>query len=281
MNSKVLFYWHLLAFYFVGHVSYNPLVPSKNVAIIILQFVPSLLLLLLISFMTVFTVNYQYYSKRTFDRTDAIAGSIFFISEGACSVAAISQSLFHCNELLELIERFQSIERYFSKHFHMQINFSKFTRRYFEKVVIILCVFGTIVVFKITSPNIKTSTFLEVQYCLLRFFVIIPKLNALFYISFLKSFIKFANQLVRARAEHGITRNRCHIIRIMKHYKYLHYQMFTVARQISDIFGWNLVATMISTFLETTFHVFSVFSYLNTDYHNDILSVLSKYGFYF
>lgn len=281
MNSKVLFQWHMLAFHFVGHVSYNPLVPSKNVAFIILQFFPAMLLLLLISFMTVFTVNYQYYSKRTFDRTEAIAGSIFFISEAGCSVAAIFQSLFNCNELLALTQRFQSIERYFVQCFQMQINYSKFTRRYFEKVVFILCVFGMIVAFKITSPNIKTSTFLEVQYCLLRFFVIIPKLNALFYISFLKSFIQFSNQLVRARDEHGIKRNHCHIIRIMKHYKYLHYQMFTVAREISDIFGWNLVATMISTFLETTFHLFSVFSYLNTDYHNDILSVLSKYGFYF
>lgn len=275
MSLKVFVRWHLFIFYIIGQVSHNPFLSSRNTVCIISQFLPSIVSIVLIVAMLVHTTVYQYTIIGAVDTIETFVGIFFYLSEAITGLTSICQPLYRYNQL---IESFQSIELYLCKHFQFQINYNQFLRRYIAKIVTVIVMYGLLLIAKALWPDVNTNLLLETQYCLLRLFVLLPKLNVLFYVSFLKSFIKFSNRLLEYRNDKqsnviGVNVNRWHCIRVIKHYKCLHFKLFMIGMQISDIFGWNLVTTMVVTFLEAAYMMYSMFFY---DHRHNLWSTLSN-----
>lgn len=110
MSSKYLIYRHMFVFYILGHIAYNPHVPAKNFISIALQFIPSLLLLLLVSIISMDLMKFQLFAVIKWDKTDSFVGGIFLTSENVCSVSAILISIYNYDDVLEIAEHFHSIE---------------------------------------------------------------------------------------------------------------------------------------------------------------------------
>lgn len=285
MILKELIDWVFCIFHIFGHFSYNPLLKSKRIPKFLINFTPTILYFFL-STSILFNLFYYLILHPRFTKTISTIGFVFIINEYICSLTAIAQSLFSYKKMIQMSESFQSVEQYLVKKVEIKVNFNGFTKRYLTKVFIILLVYSCMVSTKFFWPNQNPNTpIMELGFSLLRLFVIIPKLHALFYINLLKSFIKLANNIIEVKTS-GIAnasalvqcKHGFQMLQMLKHYKVIHYQLFLACQQINDTFGWNLVELCVITFLENAFMFYWLFFYFYDGQPTDLPNTLSKYA---
>lgn len=268
MRFKKLIDWHLFAFYLLGQNAHNPLLKTRNNFVIILSLMPTVLFLFAACSISIVAIVLQLILVVRFDRTDSIVGSLFILSELIASLTVIGQSLFRCNDVLEVVETYQSIEFYLRQRFHLKVDYDLFIKQYLMKVMVSLLLFLLMVMMKILLQTTYTYLFLEIAFSVMRFLSVLAKMHTLFYVSLLKTFVKIGTEQTfasKARILGVILWSNNDIVETLKELKLLHYQLFTAAGQISDIFGWSLVTQSIQSFFDGAYAFYWVFFYLQKE----------------
>lgn len=279
MNLQALNNWIFCIFHMFGHVSYNPLIKFKYIPKCIIHFTPTSLYLSLSTFV-LFSITYYQITHPRFTKTVINIGFLFISTEYLCAFTAVFQSIFCCQKMLQMSYVFQSIEQYLVKSVGIKINFST---QYLIKVVIILFIYSSMVSTKFFWPaNNTNSPIIELGFSLLRLFVIVPKLHALFYINLLKWFIKLSKNMIEMEVnvkQLGFVqwKYELQMIKMLKHYKVIHFKLFVACQHINDIFGWSSVVLCMIQFLENAFMLYLVFFYFHEGQNTDFLNTLSKY----
>lgn len=195
------------------------------------------------------------------------------------------QSIFHYKDIYRIYDIFRSIENHLIRRLRIKTNFRPFLNHFVQNASICWFFFGLLISAKVIWVTSKTNALIEIQYNFLRVIVILPKVYALFFISLFKTFIKMTNEYLRENgggsgggggevAIPGVDTmirvnivhwHRCHVIDVIKHYKYLHFKLFTAAAQINETFGWSLVTICAETLLENAYMVYWTFYYWHKD----------------
>lgn len=261
-------------FYMLGQNSYNPL-RSRNMFSRILQSIPATFLLLLISVIAFYALQFEMMSV---DKVALITGCLYIMCELICIVAALFQSLFCEKDIISICETLHCIEAYLCVQVRLIPNFSNFFKRYLHKVFLISSLFCLMAGSKFLSPREHASYWVEYQFIMIRMLVILPKMNALFFVSLLKSMIKFSNKflVLNIPVVDIIQLNRSHTyISVIKHYKFIHFKLFTVTTQINETFGWSLVAICVETMYEIALMLYWTFYYWHKD-GDEFVMIISK-----
>lgn len=274
----MLLHYQRLVFHILGQNSYNTL-GSRGIASLVLRFLPATVLSMLIGTMAIFTVHYQFLIVGTYDRTDSIIGSLYLISEVLCALLAICQSFCGCSNIFCIFKSFRRIETHLCAYAVMVPNFQTFFERYLRKLAVMLCFYCMMVGSKCIWPPDETGFWMEFQFVFLRLFVLLPKMYALFFISLLKSLIKLSNKLLVLNKHtplDAIESSQWRTIGVIKHYKCIHFKLFTAAEQINETFGWSLTAICVESMWENAFMLYWIFFYWHKENEQSVL-IISKY----
>lgn len=261
MYLKDLLFGHLVVFNILGQLSRNPLLNSNYTIYQYLQFIPTAILLLATGASSTCLIAFQIYRAMSNDWTDGVVGILSVVSELLCLLAVIIQSLTDYNKMTIIVQQFQFIELYLHRRFHFKIKFRIFLKRYIYKVVVTMSIYLSTVVAKFLFPSFYDWT-VEISYSVLRLFVLFIKLHALFYFSLLKSFYKFSMNLMNGKGLKSNSVNGDETAELIKQLKFIHYRLFVVARRISEIFGWTLIAVILQSFIESAYSSYWIFWYL-------------------
>lgn len=86
-----------------------------------------------------------------------------------------------------------------------------------------------------------------------------------------------ARQDIESDNEFVTRQQDCDITQTICNYKFVHFKLYAVADQITDIFGWSLISVLIETFVENAYMMFWVFCYLYRGDNSESLTILSNY----
>lgn len=276
MLLKNILFYQLCAFYILGQISINPLLNSRNAYPRYLQYIPTLVALIINCATSIIAIGYQLFYAITHDWTDAIVGSILFVIEMICIFSAIIQSLCYSEKLLKVKEAFEFIEEFLYQRFQIKMKFRTFIKRYLVKTLVSLCFYSTTILAKLCLPTIEPGLLVEASYSILRILIIISKLHALFYISLLKSFNKFSIDILKMKLN-GSNLHVRDIVNIFKNFKIIHFKLYGMAMELNDLLGWILVTVLVQTFFDATYTLYWVFYYLQ---RGDQLNFISKFMCY-
>lgn len=260
--------WHLFVFYILGHSLPNVQLNSNKHIFELWKYTPALIFLIVSCTISVFLIiwqhNFAIFNYK--DSLDSILSYLLIVSEMAACITMFSQVFLYRDCLIEIFQTFRSIELFLLQKTHLKIDFRHFLKRYLKKVFLIIAVFAKMYAIKIIFQTDYSDFVMESAFFALRLFQIIAKLHMLFYVSLLKSFVKFTVNLSLFSTRIGLTvTNRGDIIETMKFYKCIHFQLFTVTTLINRAFGWSLVTQCIQSFLDSCYALYWVFIFMQKD----------------
>lgn len=281
MKLKTIINWHLFAIHLLGLSSTNPFLHTKNILMSFLHCVPQVILwsqFCIASFVVIYNNLFSFGMFRP--RQDAVIGTFFLISELACILLSILQSMRFSDDLHQIVTTFQGIDIYLVKHICLKINYSSFLRRYLRNLSWMFIMYFLMTIVKVVFPSRDGMFLLEASFSFIRLYVVIGKLHAFFYINLLRLFLQFTKGLTTAETSvmpvNIQYHNQC-ILKLLKHYKLIHYKLYTVSTKINAAFGWSLISICMETFLENAFMFYWMIFYLDKGDSSNMLHILSKY----
>lgn len=286
MKLKDLIQYQSFVFHILGqhsHINAWPILPNHCATV--LRYVPTIFLLLLATTLSITAIIYQLYLEAArIDRTDSIVGTVFIFSELIGSLTVIGQSFFRRHQLSHLIDNFYDIERYLRLHFHLIQDYRAFRQNYLWCVTIATCLYTLMIVLKLTMPTIYNILMLEIAISVMRLLSLIARLHVLFYVSLLRHFMRHSVKETlfgRMNLVHGVVMWRLDdVVTVIRQMKCLHFKLYELAMQISDVFGWNMVAQSVECFFDGAYGVYWIFFYLQKD-DGEIYVIRNYYYYYY
>lgn len=270
MNCEKLFQYYQFIFHIVGQTSYNPYLCSRNKLLQFTQYIPTIIITALNgSAIMLCMVKKTIKSK---DTTDAVVGSLIETFGLFILTATMLQSFIHQQNILKMIKIFQSIELRLYEKFNLKINARSFVKEYLIKVFVAFVLFTLTIVAKFLLSRTKVGVLLELSYSLSRLVTNIIKFHIFFYVNLLNLFIETSCDI------HLISNRKLadsHVVRMLKNYKLLHFELYTVAVYINQIFSWSLLLIIIQTLLQLSYSIYWAFYYLSKD-KSEYIFLISK-----
>lgn len=275
MELKDLIQYQSCVFHILGqHTNVNWWSKWSNDCAIIgipLQYTPTVILLLVATTLSITAMIYQLFLEAArIDQTDSIVGTVFIFSELIGSLTVIGQSFFRRHQLTQLIDNLYGIEQYLRQHFHFIDDYRAFRRNYLYSVTIATCLYTMMIVLKLTMPTIYNILMLEIAISVMRLLSLIARLHILFYVSLLRYFMRHGIKdtlFGRMNVVRGVfvVFRLDDMIGVIRQMKCLHFKLYETAMQISDVFGWNLVAQSMECSFDGAYGVYWIFFYLQKE----------------
>lgn len=218
--------------------------------------------------------------------TDRVIINIISLCEIIRVSSMLLQSLLFKEDFVKVIRTFRRLERFYVIYLSHSIAYGKFKRSYSIKFLIIVVAYVPQLAFFVHKSVIhvgshrvglpsKCLQLLKLIYIFYNMFYV-DMLN--FYLAQLSCIIRkditnevaCSNTYVLSQGSVGVTLMR----EKLKLYKMAHFQLWEAGRQISNLFGWSMIATAVYGFVEFVYAAYHAVVVLHPPWH--MLRIMGK-----
>lgn len=268
--STQLLHQILYTFYIFGQSAHNP---YANITAIWLLYIPSIIALCILFGTSAFMFIYQLYFAINYGQTDSIVAMLFLISDVISNATVIAQSFIYHDGIRDVYRKFLKLLKFENEpKFGIKLNYDACCCDYVRTAILLLFLFIVMVVAKFCIRTNENDFILGQGYCALRFWTVLGKLHAIFYVRLLKNvvfcFVSDVQMIARRYATDGhISRVELHtiVIKRMNMYKSFHFDLYDISTQINQIFGWGLITLFVECFVDASYSLYWIFIYFRMD----------------
>lgn len=203
----------------------------------------------------------NYYSK-----ADVTFVYLFTLCEIAKGSSVFIQRIFKRYSVYNIISTYQKLELFFANHLGYRIEYGAFRKQYIAKVSAVLYSYVQYIVVNILRRFLRSPKSPVIyQFKILQFISALNFLHIIFYIDLLSFHL---NELSSAIQKDIIRRNDHNLNDVaffckrptirdkIKYYKYIHFRLWEVARQLNCYFGWCMVPVLLFSFVEVVYFTY-------------------------
>lgn len=185
---------------------------------------------------------------------------LFLLCELLKAIAVLYQNLVYGDLLFEILQSFQTVEFLFQSNLSYPINFTPFKRDYLRKIG---WAFGSytmlLVLFLIYYFAYGRIEICDVFIKILQFVSISMYMNLLFFVDLITFYLRHLNEIITkenhdCKAESVMMMRKVRatsaVSQKLSKYKFIHYWLWKITQQISELFGWTLIALIVQSFID-------------------------------
>lgn len=212
----------------------------------------------LLTFSIIILLNFV--CDKDWSRTDRVLINLNAICETIRNIFFLVQCIFSKSNLANVNLTFRMLERFYAIYFGHSILYRTFQRQYKIKAAMIFVVFIPQFIMFIKRSTSHGIAGLALQSKCLQIVKLISILHNILYIDLLNFYFTEFNSVIRKDLINKIKYKNATILsktsqvnlicERLRYYKIVHFHLWIVAREISDFFGWSLVATVFYIFIE-------------------------------
>lgn len=209
--------------------------------------------------LTISIIYYLNFRESDWSRTDRVLIILIALCEAVRIASVLIQCIFSKNHLASVNSTFRMLERFYAIHLGHSISYRAFRRQYKIKATALCIVFIPQFVIFLRKTAVHGMT-LAMQVKFMQIIKLVSILHNIFYIDLLNFYFAELNAVIRKDLTNNIVgKNVSYVSKStpnllicekLRCYKTVHFHMWTMAQQISDFFGWSLVATILYIFVE-------------------------------
>lgn len=185
---------------------------------------------------------------------------LFLLCELLKAIAVLYQNFVYGDLLFEILQSFQTVEFLFQSNLSYPIDFTPFKRAYLRKIgwafgsyTMLLVLFMT---YYFLYGQIEMS---DVFIKILQFVSISMYMNLLFFVDLITFCLRHLNKIITkenhdCKAESVMMMKKVRAASAasqkLSKYKFIHYWLWKITQQISELFGWTLIALIVQSFID-------------------------------
>lgn len=251
-------------FYLLGQNAINPYndsLKSWNKKMILSQFIPTGIIIIIICATILFETLFQCLYATYYGLEDMFIFFIFLLSLFMTNIATASQSIFLYTDLHELFCQFDTLEHL--SPFKSKLCLCKFVKDYKQKLFIISITYfcSVLVVIVVPSSNVS-DLIINMGLYVLMACVLVAEFHALFYITLFNFLLNEFIQYTKIEISQLNVFCTTDIIQSFKLFKQTWFQLWNISITINKYFGWGLLTILLENYICATYTGFWTFMHL-------------------
>lgn len=277
--------WILRVFYLFGQNSVilqtytSSAYKNRKKQQFLISFPPYLYLFMFLISLPIVIVYQQEY-KIFFTYSSAIVNFTFLLATSLCLVYVSVQTMYLPNHLTKLVAKFKLLIVYLEKRLQLKLDSRDFLHTYLSKCGLIFFCWLLMFVVKLLTKTVPIQFLLCWSFTLLMKSV--TNMHVLFFVDYLQFIygalnVYYDNVLHEAIVTRTINWKGFTLVSVLRHYKYVHYQLWKCCRIINVYFGWIVLFLLLANFIEISYSVYWIFLYIAKDNMNRVLRKFTTY----
>lgn len=219
-------------------------------------------------------------SLKLFGQTEILFIYLFLLCSICRSLFILRECLWHRTHFCHILKAIQSLQFYFYTKLSHRILNEQFARKYTRKFRLVIGLYMQyVIVYAVNGIINKYINSVGIPIRIIQFTTALAYLRILFYMDVLGFHLAQLNVAISHRRENYVISKSIgsnDIQMNLLHYKTIHFRLCELAQQISNMFGYSLMAILLETFLSITYSAYWLFEEMHRN--SSFLRLPRKYS---
>lgn len=244
----------LYPFYVLGFNLINPRtrVACSTLKTTFFDFIPTIFYLVLV--IILFAICVIEHIEVNFGLLDTISFYLFLSFEGLLNIIAIIQAIIYRKKFRKLHRIYVVIDKYLRIRMRRNVEYDKLHGRLCRVIVVLSTAFACVLFTRKIVETSITSQLMENVFLVLNFLSLTVQMHTLVHLEVSFFFLMQSTQWLHSRAARNSTIintfKQENVFLEIRHFKYIHFQLWKISKLINHIFGWSVTLCIFRNLFE-------------------------------